>query len=317
MPPLNSKHHALVQSLLTRGPLTENDFHNLFNGVTGRNPRTNKQYFNDYLLQINKELSLFQFEVRACRNQYDGQVWHGMVNNVSDDQSKLGTKYSAPQLALYKGILEAILQEGIGQGSISSFDALHVRLENQVQTGMGSESQSQGVPAAIRNFSLTQKERTIDDFVKDNWLCHTADGNIGLGVRSFLDLRGWFRTNDVPSCEVCNEAGIKTLSCPNEDCAVRIHDYCLKKKFSQSRSEKVCVSCGTEWPFQVTEEEAVKDEEEEAEPIESQARRPPRQRQSQASQGNNRKRLRSSGPVDSDDVGPSLRRTTRSSTQQR
>lgn len=61
--------------------------------------------FNEYLRKINEELAYVQFELRACRNQYDGKVYYGVVNNVSDEQSKLGTKYSVPQIAFYKGVV--------------------------------------------------------------------------------------------------------------------------------------------------------------------------------------------------------------------
>lgn len=64
-----------------------------------------KKIFDKYLLEINKELSYVHFELKACRDQYDGQVCYGVVNNVSDDQSKLGTKYSVPQIAFFKGIV--------------------------------------------------------------------------------------------------------------------------------------------------------------------------------------------------------------------
>lgn len=71
---------------------------------------------------------------------------------------------------------------------------------------------SLNVPPAFKNFTISQKEKTLDELVRDQWLWSTPDGNIGLGVRSFLDLRSWFRNNDVPSCEVCNEAGVKVGS---------------------------------------------------------------------------------------------------------
>lgn len=72
-----------------------------------------------------------------------------------------------------------------------------------------SSSQQQQAPAAFKNFSMSQKDKTLDELVRDKWLCRTSEGNIGLGIRSLLDLRSWFRNNDVPSCEVCNEAGVK------------------------------------------------------------------------------------------------------------
>lgn len=38
-------------------------------------------------------------------DQYDGQLYYGVVNTVSDEQSKLGTKYTVPQIAFYKAIV--------------------------------------------------------------------------------------------------------------------------------------------------------------------------------------------------------------------
>ncbi|KAJ0083478.1 hypothetical protein Patl1_30208 [Pistacia atlantica] len=104
MPSLSWKHQTLIQALITRGPLKENDFHHIFSAVTGRNPGAHQELFNEYLLKINRELSSCQFELRGCRDQYDGHVCYGVVNNVADEQSKLGTKYSVPQIAFYKGI---------------------------------------------------------------------------------------------------------------------------------------------------------------------------------------------------------------------
>lgn len=84
-----------------------------------------------------------------------------------------------------------------------------------VQVTIVPNPQSQGsqshVPSALKYFSLTEKEKTLHELVKDHWLNLTTDGNIKLGVKSFLDLRSWFRNNDVPSCQVCNEAGVKVF----------------------------------------------------------------------------------------------------------
>lgn len=134
----------------------------------------------------------------------------------------------------------------------------------------GSQDSQSRLPTSIKNFKMSQKEKTLDELVRDRWLSYTSAGKIGLGIRSFLDLRSWFRGNDIPSCVVCNEACIKVLlcngymfftslfpvsnqcitfscccdyclcsqqasSCPNEGCNIRIHEYCLKKKFPQRK----------------------------------------------------------------------------------
>lgn len=312
MTELNWRHQTVIQALLSRGPLKEDQFHRIFTGLTGKTPGSDRQRFDDFLLKINKALSYVQFELRGCRFQYDGQVYYGVVNNVSDEESKLGTKYSVAQIAFYKAIIEAIVQDGAAQGTISNIDALNLRLENQVL--MGTTSQSHGglphVPPALKNFSISMKEKTLDELVQDQWLSVTPHNYIGLGVRSFLDLRSWFRSNDVPACEVCNEAGVKAALCQKEGCTARIHEYCLKKLFSERKGERVCPSCGTQWQYTVTKAEAVEDDE------------PNYPTQSQPPVGSKKKRPRRNEIGDGDisgssqaslPGGPNLRRSTRSS----
>lgn len=138
MPPLTDAHKVLIQALISRGPLTEEEFHSVFSGVTGKNPgqspfppplskyrvrrvswgswglrfgmyffssANQQKVFSDYLLKINRELSYVNCELRGCRNQNDGKVYYGFVNNVADEESKLGTKYSVPQIAYYRAIV--------------------------------------------------------------------------------------------------------------------------------------------------------------------------------------------------------------------
>ncbi|KAE8057135.1 hypothetical protein FH972_013848 [Carpinus fangiana] len=308
-------HHTLIQALLSRGPLRDDEFHSIFTGLTGKNPGTHKKLFDEYLLKINKELSYVQCELRGFRNQYDGRVYYGVINNVSDEQSKLGTRYSVPQIAFYKAIIEAIMQDATAQGSISDIDALNLRLENQVLTDVGSQSQDgpTHVPPALKNFSISQKQKALDELVLDQWLTHTPDGNIGLGVRSFLDLRSYFRNNDIPSCQVCNEAGVKAEVCQNDSCTVRIHKYCLKKLFSQKKGGRNCPGCGTQWHYAVPKAELIEEEEEEEADVPT---------QSQPPVGPKRKRLESSKTGDANVVqsgssqasrpASDLRRVTRS-----
>ncbi|KAK6802385.1 hypothetical protein RDI58_000165 [Solanum bulbocastanum] len=343
MATLSWRHHTLIQALLSRGPLKEKDFQSIFTKITGKSPGNHQSLFNEYLRKINGELAFVQLELRACRNQYDGHVHYGVVNNVSDESSKLGTKYSVPQIAFYKGILkddgkrglaanfswqfhrkeqkllllflskselerrstlqiEAIVQDAAAQGFISTIDALNIRLENQLLAG--TESQSQGgsthIPAAFRNFSMSQKERTLEELARDHWLSLT-DGKIGLGVRSFLDLRSWFRSNEVPACEVCNEAAVKAELCKNEGCNVRIHMYCLRMKFSKSKAEKVCPGCGTSWHYNIAKVEALDEEEDASAPPESQQPREP----------STRKRPRAHAVIDSDTLEPESSQSTR------
>lgn len=69
---------------------------------------TDRRLFDAFILAINKALTCANFELRACIDQYDGHVYYGVVNTVSDEQSKLGTKYTVPQIAFYKAIVSVI-----------------------------------------------------------------------------------------------------------------------------------------------------------------------------------------------------------------
>lgn len=64
-----------------------------------------RKLFDAFILTINKALTCANFELRGCIDQYDGQVYYGVVNTVSDEQSKLGTKYTVPQIAFYKAVV--------------------------------------------------------------------------------------------------------------------------------------------------------------------------------------------------------------------
>ena len=69
---------------------------------------TDRRLFDAFILAMNKALTFANFELRGCIDQYDGQVYYGIVNTVSDEQSKLGTKYTVPQIAFYKAIVSVI-----------------------------------------------------------------------------------------------------------------------------------------------------------------------------------------------------------------
>lgn len=64
-----------------------------------------RKLFDGFILKINKALASLNFELRGCIDQYDGQVYYGVINTVSDEQSKMGTNYTVPQIAFYKAIV--------------------------------------------------------------------------------------------------------------------------------------------------------------------------------------------------------------------
>ncbi|TKW07630.1 hypothetical protein SEVIR_7G319532v4 [Setaria viridis] len=102
---------------------------------------------------------------------------------------------------------------------------------------------------------------------------------------------------------VCNEACIKASSCPNEECNVRIHEYCLRK-FSQRKSSRACPGCGTEWPRQDGEADGDDDVNEPEEDQAPSAKRSSRKRHNQ---------VKAELVEENDNAGPSTALPRRSS----
>lgn len=63
---------------------------------------------SEFVDEINGELSSVRSVLRCCTDQYNGQVYYGLVNNVSNEQSEqsnLGTKDSDPHIAFFKSMV--------------------------------------------------------------------------------------------------------------------------------------------------------------------------------------------------------------------
>lgn len=246
---LDQRHHTFIQALMARGPLSEQHAFGIFQDLC----REDSGGFSQFVASINKEMNFLQLEVRAGRNQYDGKLYYGLVNKLGNDQAKLGTRYSHAQIAFFKAVLEAIVSDTSLNGEISGIQALNLQLETQNEQQSPGETGTQLRVMGAVNLSLAQKEKTLEELAHDHWLSLTPDGMVTLGVRSFLELWNVFKNYDVPICDVCNEAGIKAQACPNEDCSVRMHDYCLKNRFYRAQTPRVCPKCGTAWDGDIGE----------------------------------------------------------------
>ena len=44
--------------------------------------------FNEYIGRINKEFDFVQFEAQTGKNQYDSEIYYGVVNKVFDEHAK-------------------------------------------------------------------------------------------------------------------------------------------------------------------------------------------------------------------------------------
>lgn len=245
MAKLDHRHHTFIQAFMTRGPLPEADAKAMFAALFRQ--ENAGEGFGKFVTAINKEMNFVQMELRAGRNQYDGLLYYGLVNKLGNEQAKLGTRYSHAQIAFFKAVLESIISDPSSDGRISCIQALNLRIEVQNEQQATADASTPSTQTSMVNLTLAQREKALTEFAQDRWLSRSEDGMVTLGVRSFLELWNVFKNYDVPFCDICNEAGIKAQSCQNEDCPVRMHEYCLKIKFHRPQVPKVCPKCGTDW----------------------------------------------------------------------
>ncbi|BBN11960.1 non-structural maintenance of chromosomes element 1 [Marchantia polymorpha subsp. ruderalis] len=250
---LNAKHHTFLQAIMNRGPLWEDTVLQIYKSLQNVDSLDG---FYLFLGEINKELEFVEMELKKVTNQNDGKEYFGMINKYASPQAKLGSRLSSAQIAFFKAVMEAIVLEPSGEGYILSATALNLKPAeaHQVEASGAASSQT----TAIIKMTMSAKEEALDLLVRDQWLSRTGDGGVSLGTRSFLELRGLFRNLEVPFCEVCNEAAIKAELCQNHECQVRMHSYCLNKKF-RGRQARVCSRCHFEWVGAAAEDD---DEEE-------------------------------------------------------
>lgn len=54
---------------------------------------------------MNRELDYLSMEVRGSKNQYNGQLYYGLVNKLANEEAKVGTRLTHPQLTFFKAIV--------------------------------------------------------------------------------------------------------------------------------------------------------------------------------------------------------------------
>ncbi|CAI7863303.1 unnamed protein product, partial [Closterium sp. NIES-54] len=123
---LEARHHALVQSLMNRGPAKEVQAKKLHRDIWASVAGDSQEDFLTSIARINAALTLLQLELRAAADQADGGLWYGVVNRAADSQGKLGTTYNHEEIQYFKCLVEHIVTASNGSGCISSIAALHL-----------------------------------------------------------------------------------------------------------------------------------------------------------------------------------------------
>lgn len=118
--------------------------------------------------QVNKKLDLMGLSMRTVYSPVDKKPFWGIVNTARDAASRVGSKYSKPQLRFFFAVADALLEQP--------------KLEMSATKDIGLD----------KGLSMAETTRTIHMLTSDKWLQITKRNQgpttVRYGVRSLLEL---------------------------------------------------------------------------------------------------------------------------------
>ncbi|SCZ93113.1 BZ3500_MvSof-1268-A1-R1_Chr6-2g08469 [Microbotryum saponariae] len=179
--------------------------------------------FAGFISTLEDGLTLLGLDIKRIRDQESGLSYIVLINTAEDAASKMATDFKPEEIAFFRAIV----------GEIMSTDDLSysVTMKEALRCMKGSRMIAQEL---------------VRSFIAKGWLHLHRSQRLTLSVRSIAELGGWLRdTFDedelaVVDCNACN--AIVTCNkvfvgyaCPNDDCPIRLHSYCVEARVNQGR----------------------------------------------------------------------------------
>ncbi|SCV67833.1 BQ2448_5444 [Microbotryum intermedium] len=185
--------------------------------------------FAGFISTLEDGLALLGLDIKRSRDQESGLSYIVLVrsrdhkqdseiNTAEDAAAKTATDFKPEEIAFFRAIV----------GEIMSTDDL---------------SYSVPMKEALRctKGSRTIAQELVRSFIAKGWLQLHRSQRLTLSVRSMAELGGWLRdTFDdddqaVVDCNACNAIVTCGYACPNDDCRIRLHTYCVDARLNQGR----------------------------------------------------------------------------------
>jgi hypothetical protein len=227
--------------------------------------------FNNYVHAVHNMIEKFGYEIRSTHSQtamsrsQDACIY-ALVNTVSDVQTQLATSHSADEIAFVKRILDAMFETNNTQSrevmAIKATDAVRLhkapkeRDSNISMSGVSQGEQTQ--PSANTSITMSRAEELLATLVEERWLEKSRVGYYSLTPRGLMELRGYLEDTynepdaeegewqRIKKCTACKDIITVGQRCANQECNVRLHDFC-SQGFFRAQSERKCSSCKTKW----------------------------------------------------------------------
>ncbi|CAL4193833.1 unnamed protein product [Meganyctiphanes norvegica] len=185
-----------------------------------------------FVLEINKQLEIMHMAIRKAvqeEHNEDTQCFV-LVNNHSTEATRLVSSFNHQELALFRKIIEVIVQAE--DGCVGENYALN--LGNELQPKM----------------KLKDSENFIEKIVNDNWLI-MHNGLLSISALTMAEIQPYLQEqhgDDVSKCYFCQILTFKGHRCTS--CNVRVHRQCSKRYWSRVKKPPFCPesSCSEPWP---------------------------------------------------------------------
>ncbi|KAK4696107.1 non-structural maintenance of chromosomes element 1, partial [Phenoliferia sp. Uapishka_3] len=183
----------------------------------------------------------------SLKNSFDTetqQVTWTLINDYSDEPSKLATEYSPQEIAFFRIIVKKIMTSNRMAYAIKQKDAMSY----SKRAGLASQLAGQAI---------------INSFVAKGWLNVSEKSRLTLSHRSLTELWKYLReTYDddeaephdraYVACQGCSDLVTIGWACENEECAVRLHAHCTSAYLGPHQGlcpgdAKTTGDCGQQW----------------------------------------------------------------------
>jgi hypothetical protein len=201
-----------------------------------------KEYYTDFLKQINQVISAFNMEIKTAQCEWSTVSYFCLIRQC--DTGCIGTLsllYTPMELRVFRRVLELIIEsdDGFVEYETVSYEVGEM-FDNAERDAATQSMQTTKRP------SQAEIRRIIERFIQDYWLVEVLGnaGHVTLHGRAIAELAQYIKqlyreTPDVlNSCAMCSSLLLSGLRCENCKCVT--HRHCARNLLKKSNA---CWKC--------------------------------------------------------------------------
>ncbi|GAA5976568.1 hypothetical protein JCM11641_001342 [Rhodosporidiobolus odoratus] len=225
--PKKTCRHLFLQVLMNRRTMTFDMAKEVYAKCVELCKVNEPETIENFVASLEPGLTLCGLDIKTTRDQETGQVMYVLVNTIQDEPAKQATEYGAHDIVFFKAIMDKIITAPNLSYSILQLDAARL---------------------AKPPITKSQAIQLIKSFIAKGWLSlHDRTNRLLLSPRSLIELsakpRETYNDHDdddphyraVVDCSYCLNIVTSGYVCPNEDCGIRLHTYCVARQIEDGR----------------------------------------------------------------------------------